>query len=438
VLGETPDLGIQIDDSSSIPLIAELPMASGFQLRARLRAAAGDIILSNCEPPAGYEAYNADHLDLGHATWLRPSADQDRMTVAKDCLANVTCLDILARALSQKGGYLHPYLSTEEIWQLAAELTGRSGSGVLVLGPPPALAALVNNKCSFLQIARLVAGEQATIPFAIACTVADVSGFIEKFKHRMDRIVIRLPDSTAGLGVKIVDTGALPSGPKLIAELDVILATLGWEKSGDLLLSEWTPSLASVSTQMWLPPLQAGGPVCEGIYRQRLHPRNGMQYWGASPAYLPDPTAAELRRLSCLLCSAFQRAGYVGRCSFDFLLTGERLKSATPIFVECNGRWGGVSAVMSLVDRVSRPGARPAHSFGPVSGDSLRGAELRDILAVLAGELYDSRRKSGRGVMAYHVGGLNAGRMDICTMAEDQESAQSLWELCAQKLECTA
>ncbi len=38
--------------------------------------------------------------------------------------------------------------------------------------------------------------------------------------------------------------------------------------------------------------------------------------------------------------------------------------------------------------------------------------------------------------MAYYVGGLNVGHIYICAVEKDQQSARSLWELSAQKLEC--
>jgi hypothetical protein len=360
------------------------------------------------------------------------------MTVADDCLANPACLAALASLLHRRPGYLHPYMSAEGTWRLAAELTARSGSPVSVLGPPPALTALVNNKCSFLEVARLVAGERSVIPFCAASELAGVAPFIDRLRGRASHFVIRLADSTAGLGARKLSVDSMPAGTALRRELEVILTALGWDGRGDFLLTEWVPSLASVSAQLWIPPGDTGNPACEGVYRQHLNPDNGMQFWGAAPARLPAALDAELRRLSCLLCLTFQRAGYVGRCSFDFVLAGEHLDSATPVFVECNGRWGGVSAVMSLVDRISRCGVRPAHTFGPVSGDSLRGADLRDVLAVLGGDLYDARQRNGQGIVLYYPGGLPSGRVDLCAVGPDQEFTRDLRELGAQKLGCAA
>jgi hypothetical protein len=430
-------LGVQIDDLSGIPLIEQLPVAAALQLRARMRAQSGDVVLSNLEPPRGYEAYNQDRLGLGHATWLQPNCEKGSMTVTRDCLASTECLDVLAGLLSGRGGYVHPYVSFEDVWLLAQELAGRSGSKVSVVGPPPALAALVNNKCRFLDFARAAAGYYTTIPFAVANSAAALADLLRQFASRSDRLVVRLPHSAGGLGTTVVDAGSFSPEKDPLAEAGAMLAALGWDGRTDVLVSEWVPALTSVSTQIWIPPERLGGPVCEGVYEQRLDPTIGMQFWGAVPVQLPDEVDAELRRLSGVTCEALQLAGYVGRCSFDFLLVGERLESATPLFVECNGRWGGVSSVMSLVDRVSAPGKRLAHSFGPVVRDSLRGAEFGDILDVLEPELYELRT-GVRGALLYNVGGLATGRIDICTIDVDQDSAARLWETCAQRLQTAA
>jgi len=427
--------GIHLDDSSRIPLIERLPMAAGFQLRARLRAASGDVVLSNCEPPRAYESYNSDRLGLGSTMWLQPGYNKESMAVTDDCLASAECLETLARLLAVSGGgYIHPYVSFEEIWLLAQELSNRSNSTVSVVGPIPAVAGLVNNKCRFLEFARVIAGGAATVPFAVGSSPSVVANLLQQLSRSTNRLLVRLPDSTAGLGTAIVDTSSLPAANHLTSYVEAMLAALGWDGRADVLLSPWISSLMSVSTQMWIPPLRLGLPVCEGIYEQYLHPRNGMQFWGAKPVQLPDNINAELLRLSRVICAALQRAGYIGRCSYDFLLVGEHLASSRPIFVECNGRWGGTSSVMSLVDRISPASGRLAHSFGPIADDALRGVSFDDILKTFRSELFESRTGSRRGVMLYNVGGLAAGRVDICAVDADQKSAVQLWEECARKL----
>jgi hypothetical protein len=438
VADSMPGLGIQVDDLSAIPLVEQLPMAAALQLRARLRARSGDAVLSNFEPPGGYESYNADRLGLGRATWLQASSDRQSMTVTRDCLANPACLDTLADLVRDTGGHVHPYISSEDVWLLARELSGRSGSNVSVVGPPPALTALVNNKRRFLEFARVVAGPDATIPFAAADNANAVAALLRQLSHRAGRLVVRLPGSAAGLGTRVVDTASFPAEQDHLPEVDAMLAGLGWDGRTEVLVSEWTESLTSVSTQVWIPPARLGLPTCEGVYEQRLDPHTGMQFWGAQPVRLANQVDAELRRLSLLVCTALQRAGYVGRCSFDFLLVGKQLASATPIFVECNGRWGGVSLVMSFVDRVSPARSRAAHSFGPVVQDSLRGADFEDVLETLQDELYEARNRAEPGVLLYNVGALAVGRIDICAVDTDQDSAVDRWERCANRLQAGA
>ena len=53
-----------------------------------------------------------------------------------------------------------------------------------------------------------------------------------------------------------------------------------------------------------------------------------------------------------VLATVFQHLGYVGRCSFDLVLIGDSIETADFQFIECNGRWGGTSLPMTLMNRM--------------------------------------------------------------------------------------
>lgn len=53
-----------------------------------------------------------------------------------------------------------------------------------------------------------------------------------------------------------------------------------------------------------------------------------------------------------MLASLFQRLGYVGRCSFDMILVGDGVHNCRLEMIECNGRWGGTSLPMTLMNRI--------------------------------------------------------------------------------------
>jgi len=97
------------------------------------------------------------------------------------------------------------------------------------------------------------------------------------------------------------------------------------------------------------------------------------------------------RRLAgeaALLGALFQRLGYFGRCSFDAILVGPDLDRALLHWIECNGRWGGVSLPLTLASRLFGDWRR--RPFVIQERSDLRGPpqDFADILARLAGHLY--------------------------------------------------
>ena len=63
---------------------------------------------------------------------------------------------------------------------------------------------------------------------------------------------------------------------------------------------------------------------------------------------------------SLMVATALQTLGYVGRCSFDFIIVPGEQGGLRAKFTECNGRWGGTSTPMHLIDRLL-PGKRPPY-----------------------------------------------------------------------------
>src|SRR5690606_34224305 len=60
-----------------------------------------------------------------------------------------------------------------------------------------------------------------------------------------------------------------------------------------------------------------------------------------------------IAREAVLLASLFQQLGYFGRCSFDTILVGPDPATAEVHWAECNGRGGGTSIPMTLVNRLT-------------------------------------------------------------------------------------
>src|SRR5690606_17302709 len=126
------------------------------------------------------------------------------------------------------------------------------------------------------------------------------------------------------------------------------------------------------SVQLWIPPRPAAeegapaDPVVEGVFTQLLG--SAGEFMGGAPSRLPAAVQARLAQEAVYLGGLLQALGYVGRCSLDAILVGDDPHGATPHWIECNGRWGGMSIPMTLANRlVGRPGGRLGGSGAPAA-----------------------------------------------------------------------
>jgi hypothetical protein len=181
--------------------------------------------------------------------------------------------------------------------------------------------------------------------------------------------------------------------------------------------------LLSPSVQTWIPPLGSRDPVVEGIFEQTLARQVG-RFKGAAPAALPQGLRDEIAERAWLVAVLFQRLGYVGRCSFDLILVGDRLSRCQVLFVECNGRWGGTSLPMTLMNRLfGRWNARP-YAAREVQVPDLERLGFDDLLQGLEDVLFDAR--SGRGrVIPYNPRHLQAaGTLDAIVLGRSWAEAR--------------
>ena len=205
----------------------------------------------------------------------------------------------------------------------------------------------------------------------------------------------------------------------LVAEF---LRATEWDGRESVLVVAWEPTPLSPSTQLWIPPLGAGPPRLDGIYEQLLYGEERV-FLGSRPSGLPQPLNWALGRTSLLVAAAFQALGYVGRCSFDLLVIGDPAGEFQLRFTECNGRWGGTSTPMHLVDRLVS-GARPPYRAQDFQSDELIGVPFPELLRRLGDELYRPATRRGRFVL-YNTGPLaGSGKLDVISFGATQEEAE--------------
>lgn len=143
------------------------------------------------------------------------------------------------------------------------------------------------------------------------------------------------------------------------------------------------------------------------MFQQALDGRAGI-FRGCTRAGLPEAPSRALVTRSWLLAALFQRLGYVGRCSFDLLLAGASLATARAEFLECNGRWGGTSGPMTLMNRLFGDWAARPYATMECQLPGLDRLRFVDVLGNLGPDLYD--RRTGRGwLIIYNPGPLTLG-----------------------------
>ena len=195
-----------------------------------------------------------------------------------------------------------------------------------------------------------------------------------------------------------------------------------WPEGEDVLAVAWLDTDLSPSTQIWIPPIGRGDPRLDGIYEQILKGEEKV-FVGSRPSTLPAAVNERLGEYALMVAAALQELGYVGRCSFDHLVTGDVHGDFRVVFTECNGRWGGTSTPMSLLDRLLH-GPRPAYRAQDVVYPGLIGARLPDLLELVGDAAFDTGSGLGRFIF-YNVGPLDEhGKFDVISIGEDQVDAE--------------
>jgi Pre ATP-grasp domain len=397
VIEEAPSL--HIDDQSALASPARPEGSSFVQDRARARAFAGDYLVTSLSPDPSYERYCEDWLGLGQVTWLVASAEGDPRRVASHAMRDRAVRQELLRAVRQeKLLYVHPYMGHDDVWELALALHRTARRPVKVIAPPPGLTALVNDKVRFSEIVTRLFGHRL-IPESHS--VASLSLLCQRARELADRhgtLVVKLPDSAAGSGNLVLDAAECAARPltEIHEKLKPLMESLSWQGDKHVLVGAWTEGvLQAPSVQIWIPPEGHGDPVVEGLFEQKIE-SGTTRFVGSHRAELPHALALEIALRSVLLALTFQRLGYIGRCSFDLVLAGRSVESCRIEFIEANGRWGGTSTPMTLVNRlIGKWWERPYVE----SAIATEHASFGDLFESVRPALFDARTSRGRFVL---------------------------------------
>jgi hypothetical protein len=390
---------LHLDDLSSIPLLDRFYDVSFAEDRARFRAFDGDYVVTCGARVQTFERYCEECLDLGRVTWLRPRTRKSNLRVAQACWEDREVRGTLVQALREDELHqVHPHMGNFEVWATALLLVRESRRPLRVIAPPPHLTQKVNDKIWFAQIVQRLFGPGATPRTSQAWNYSTLARLVYELAPRSRQLVVKRPDSAGGAGNLVLESRRyrrLPLG-ELRMRLKTLLGEFNWNGEDYLLVGSWeTEVLSTPSSQIWIPPVEEGPPLVEGLYVQMLEGMEGM-FVGSRPHDFPRQLQETMVNQSWLLALLFQYLGYVGRCSFDMILVGDELDSCHLQFVECNGRWGGTSIPMTLMNRLFGDWADHPYSALEIVLPGLERVTFDELLHHLQPDVFDVRTARGR------------------------------------------
>lgn len=343
------------EDQSEIPLFRGA-VDTALSYRSFLLAGEDDIFLLGGQRVPEFESYCHDVLGLGAATVLQPELAPDmRVPLALRCARDEAVLKRLCEAAAlQDELNIVPYMGTGNAWRLAAAIAVQSGAEVCVAAPPPRLTRRVNDKLWFFERVReALDGKASPLTYSVFGPAA-LAARLRALALRSPRVTVKIPDSAGSLGNVMIHSETIAGKPLgLIREniLD-ILGERGWQGTYPLMVGVWDyPVIESPSVNIWIPEREEGAPIIEGLFTQALRGAEAA-FIGAEPAELPEPLAERILREAVCLAHYFQNLGYFGQCGLDAILVGDALESASIHWIECNGRWGGISIPITLANRL--------------------------------------------------------------------------------------
>ena len=362
-LGSTPY--IFFGDIREIPLFGGRS-AGPIEYRLSVLAGEGDLVVIGGQQNRSFEQYLEKDLGLGHREYLYTDQSDDNasMPTTVKCLRDPNIYAQLRTKVEERGGAtLVAHITTGAVWALAKKLGRDTGLPIHVAGPTPALTAQANDKLWFASLVTRLFGESAVPRTYSVFGKAALVGRVYSLARNFEKIVVKVPDSAGSAGnfpILSADIGGM-SLKNLHLYLEELIADAAGPSPYPMMVQVWKRNvLTSPSIQLWIPLAEDGPPVIEGVFEQYLTGQAG-RFSGAVPASLPDDWDFRLSRDSLILGHVLQALGYFGRCSFDTVISGENFRSADLHWIECNGRWGGVSVPMTLLNRLFDPDKTPAY-----------------------------------------------------------------------------
>lgn len=423
-LGDGP--GLLIEDHSWITLF-ELRGNRGYSYRALLLAGDGDVVIVGTRRHPEFERYCRETLKLGEVQVLSPRPARRADSLGLRTVKDAGVLQALVtRARSHRGMNVIPYMGTGGVWRLAAAIAQQAGVPVRVAAPAPSLTRCVNDKIWFTRRVHELFGVESHPPTRAAFGSAMLAARVAQAAQRYPDVAVKLTASAAGEGNFVLHSEELRglSLRQVRRRLLERLEASGWRGAYPVLVSAWEgPVAISPSVQLWIPQLSAGPPIVEGLFEQRLAGSHGQRFAGANPTGLPMGWQRRLAGEGVRIGLLFQCLGYFGRLSLDAIIVGRDLAHGQLHWIECNGRWGGVSIPMTLANRLTGDWRRHPFVIEEHYGLHLPPAPLASTLGRLSDLLFVAG-ETDSGAVVLSVDALERGTgFEIMAIAGSVEAA---------------
>jgi len=390
----------------------------------------GDLLLVGEPRDPEFEDYCRTFLGLDKVDVDRPAEmrREPALPLAVRCASDPRIMERLA-AMARRGRELTliTYMGTGHVWQLARKIADMSDAAVRVTSPHPRLARQVNDKLWFAYRVTELLGRHAMPSTFTAFGPAALAGHLKRLARDHDRIVVKVPNSAGSEGNLVLQASDYEGLAlnEIKARLTAIMTDLGWGPTYPLAIGVWeSPLIDSPSVQVWVPHREEGSPIVQGIFSQILAGEAG-EFVGAVPCNLPVDWRYRIGREAVILATLFQMLGYFGACSFDAVVMGNDIGSAQLHWIECNGRWTGVSIPLTLVNRLI--GDWHDRPFVIVQRTGLHGkrhASFAEILRLLGPRLINPRTESEGTIVLSPARTIEGTGVHLLVLAKSVASAK--------------
>jgi hypothetical protein len=427
-----------IEDRSEIAL-AGSPEEWQLEYRLALLAGTNDMLVISGKRCPDFETHlsrllGIDRLDVLIAE--NPRAGQG-CPMPRRCAEQTEILRHIA-GVARAAGRLSivPDSATGHIWNLARTIAQATGVRIFVAAAPPLLSRQVNNKLWFAERVKDVFGEGAHPLSHSAFGPAVLAARVRDLSRECQRVAIKIPDSAGSAGNLVLASEDLRHArlPELRQRLMRLLKLFGPNWRFPLKVEVWdNPIMSSPSVQIWIPRREEGAPIIEGLFEQVVEDERG-EFVGATRAHLPAQWQERLARQAACLAILFQELGYFGRCSFDVVIAGDGYDTASLHWIECNGRWGGVSLPMTFANRLGAPVTESEIVIVQRTTLEVPPRPFRDVLALLADMIF-MPGQSTQGIIPLTPAGFERGTgVHFMTIAKSLDRAKNLAKQALQRI----